>query len=373
MGLHDGVGWRELESELLVVATGARESVPPFPGWTLPGVMTAGAAQRLAKVHGVAPGRRVVVAGSGPLLPLVANELVRRGARVMAVLEGNPAARWLRRGLPGWGDWDRFLEGMDALRLLRMARVPYRTGSGVIRAEGSGALEAVVVARLDAGGSPVPGSEKSIPVDTLCLGFGFVPNTEVTQLAGCAHDFHPERGGWVPRTVGLVETTVPFVFVAGEAGGIAGAKAAMGTGHVAALIAAGRLGRLGNGELTRAVRRCQRGLGGELRFAARLNALVRPGTGQDALVADDTILCRCQRVSAGEVRRAVAQGARQLDALKLYTRVGQGLCQGRTCGPGLARFIARETVSSEEAAGFFHVRPPLRPVRMGDLVAIEGK
>jgi NADPH-dependent 2,4-dienoyl-CoA reductase/sulfur reductase-like enzyme len=410
LALHSPRGLDWLEARAVVVATGARELVIPFPGWTLPGVMTLGAAQILAKEHKVPPGRRVLLAGSGPLLLPVANELIWLGAEVIAVLEATHPGEWLRHGPTVWGHWhmwDRLHEGWHYLRSLRRARVPYHFGRTVIQALGSppagrgglgrgGELEAAVIARLDRQGWPIPGSEETVAADTLCLGFGFLPNIELTQLAGCVHEFDPTRGGWVPQVDERLESSRRGLFVAGETAGVGGAEAALVEGRVAGLAAAQRLGYIGEGDLAHELAALAGSLRRLRRFGEMLNTLFIPRPGLDAITTDDTLICRCEEVSAGEVRAAVRRGAIELDALKVWTRVGQGPCQGRTCGPLLARLIASEigqpvlpargppvprrqvqaghphgTGRLAKDTGFFHVRPPLKPVPLGDLASAE--
>jgi NADPH-dependent 2,4-dienoyl-CoA reductase/sulfur reductase-like enzyme len=369
LALHGPRGLDWLEARAVIVAAGARELVIPFPGWTLPGVMTLGAAQILAKEHGVLPGQRVLLAGSGPLLLAAAAELTRHGAQVAGVLEAAHLSRWLRHAPAIWGNWDRLREAGHYLRALWQARIPYRPGWTVVQALGGDEMEAVVVARLDRRGRPIPGSRQQVPADSLCLGFGFVPNVELTQLAGCAHVFDPARGGWVPCLDQRQETSLPGLYVAGEAAGVAGAGAAMLEGHIAGMAAAHRLGRLPEEQLARelAARAGRRRRLG--RFAAMLNTLFAPAPGLDALTTDATPICRCEEVSAGEVRAAIRSGAAELDALKTWTRVGQGACQGRTCGPLLARLVAHETGRPLGQAGCFGVRPPLKPIPLGDLAS----
>lgn len=357
----------ELLAQVVVFATGARELVVPFPGWTLPGVMAAGAAQLLVKGSGVLPGRRVLLAGSGPLLLAVAHELAGRGAEVVAVLEASRPAAWVRYSPAVWGNWDRLAEGWTYLHSLRRKKIPYRLGWTVTEALGSGILEQVVASRLDGSGRPVTGSREKFDVDTLCLSFGFVANTELAQLAGCHHDFEPDRGGWVPRLAENLETSLPNLFVAGEAAGIAGAGSALVTGRLAGLAAAERLGRRTAAELAPELARLARQFRRQRRFGTMLNRLFRPLPGLAGLVTDQTTVCRCQEVSAGEVRAAIAAGADTLDALKIWTRVGQGHCQGRVCGPVLAWLMAGQVGCSERQAGLFQVRPPLKPVSLGML------
>jgi D-hydroxyproline dehydrogenase subunit alpha len=372
LALHGPEGSTWLEAQAVLAATGARELVLPFPGWTLPGVMTLGASQVLTKAHKVLPGKRVLLAGSGPLLLPTASALTRLGAEVVAVLEATRLTQWLRHGPAVWGQGERLREGWHYLWGMWGGRVPYRFGRTVVRAIGQASLTAAIIARLDRQGVPIPGSEETIQVDTLCLGFGLVPNVELTQLAGCAHAFDPTRGGWVPQVNEQLETTVPGLFAAGEMTGVDGAGAAMLEGHLAALAAAAKLGRIDadtlRAELTRAAGPRRRAR----RFGAMLNTLFAPRTGLDAITTDETLLCRCEEVTAGQVRTAIQAGAGELDALKTWTRIGQGPCQGRTCGPLLARFLARETCRPVAEAGLLHVRPPLKPIPLSG-IAMEEK
>lgn len=360
-----GLDW--LDAETVIVASGARELIIPFPGWTLPGVMTVGGAQLLAKEHGVLPGRRMLLAGSGPLLLAAADTLSRQGAQVVAVLEAAPLSRWMPHAPAMWGNWDRLREGWHYLYRLQRARIPYRLGWTAIQASGRDELEAVTVARLDRQGRPIPGSEEEVRVDALCLGFGFLPNVELTQLAGCDHSFEAARGGWVPCLTERLETSRPGLFVAGEAAGVAGATAAMLEGQIAGLAAAHRLGRIPESRLVRELMALAPRRRHLARFAAMLNTLFAPLPGLDALTTDDTPICRCEEVTAGEVRAVIDQGVWELDALKTWTRVGQGPCQGRTCGPLLARLMAHERGRPVSEVGSFSVRPPLKPIPLGDL------
>jgi len=363
-----------LTAGAVILASGAREQVIPFPGWTLPGVMTVGAAQLLAKRHRLIPGRSLLLAGSGPLLLPAAAHVAALGAEVTAVLEATHLRAWLKHGPAIWGnplsgifDWDRLDEGRRYLGALRRAHIPYRFGRTVVRALGSERIEAAIVVSLDRYGRPIPGTEKQIEVDALCVGFGFVPNTELAQLAGASLRFDPASGGWAPELDERLQTSTPGLFVAGEAAGIAGASAAILEGRLAGLGAACRLGRITEsklgGEWASSSRRRKR----MKRFGAMLNTLFAPPPGLSAITTEDTVICRCEEVTAAEVHYAVDHGATTLDALKTRTRSGQGPCQGRTCGPILARMIAQQSGQSPADAGLFHVRPPLKPVPLAAL------
>jgi NADPH-dependent 2,4-dienoyl-CoA reductase/sulfur reductase-like enzyme/bacterioferritin-associated ferredoxin len=371
LALHDSRGSHWLAARTAVVATGARERVIPFPGWTLPGVMTLGAAHLLVREHGVLPGRRVLVAGSGPLMFPVVHELLQHGADVVAVLEATHLRDWLAHAPALWGQGDRLREGWTYLQDLLRHRVPYRRGHAVTRALGDGRLEAAVIARLDREGRPLPGSEARVPIDALCVGLGFVPNIELTQLAGCPHTFDPSRGGWVPTVDRQLETGVPGLYAAGEVTEVDGAGAALLEGRIAGLAAARRLGYVPADQLKNELAALESTRQRHRRFGHMLNTLFAPPSGLDAITTPDTLLCRCEEVTAGQVATAVQAGARELDALKTLIRVGQGVCQGRTCGPLLARTLARLTGMPPAAAGTFHVRPPLKPVPLGEVALTD--
>jgi thioredoxin reductase/bacterioferritin-associated ferredoxin len=373
LALHGPQGSRWLAARTAVVASGARERVIPFPGWTLPGVLTLGAAHLLIREHGVLPGRRVLVAGSGPLMFPVVHELLRHGAHVIAVLEATHFRDWLPHAPALWGQGDRLREGWAYLQDMLRHRVPYRRGHAVVQALGDNQLEAAVIARLDREGRPVPGSEARMSVDALCVGLDFVPNVDLTQLAGCPHTFDPSRGGWVPTVDRKLETGMRGLFAAGEITGVDGAGAALLEGRIAGLAAARRLGYVPAEQLENELAALEPARQRHRRFGHMLNTLFVPPPGLDAITTPGTILCRCEEVTASQVAAAVQQGARELDALKTLTRVGQGACQGRTCGPLLARTIARQTGMPPAAAGTFHVRPPLKPVPLEELAHTVGQ
>jgi thioredoxin reductase len=368
LALHGARGFEWIETSCVLIATGARELVIPFPGWTLPGVMTLGAALKMVEANGVLPGKRILIAGSGPLVLRTAAIMACSGAQVVTVLEATHPWEWPSHAAAVRGHWDRLREGMDYLRCLRRKGIPYRFGRTVIRALGTDEIQGAVTSRLDGKGNPIKGTEETWDVDTICLGFGFVPNIEVTQLAGCVHVFDQRLGGWVPEVSERMETSIPGVYAVGETTGVAGAAAAMVEGRIAGLAAAQRLGYDMGQELTdelAVLRRQRRRL---LRFGEMLNTLFRPRPGLYDITTDDTVICRCEEVPAGEVLGALRRGARHLDALKIWTRAGQGPCQGRTCGPLLARFASQRAKCSEADFGTFGVRPPVKPIPMGSLV-----
>lgn len=349
---------RVIRAKALVLATGATERTLPFPGWDLPGVYTAGAAQALAKAERIAVGRKVLVAGAGPFLLPVATSLIRTGARVAGVLE---ASRWSRLGR-AWTARPAELisaprkaaELAGYLRDLARHRVPYRTGTAVIAAHGTSRVTAVTVARLDHDWAPLPGTERRIAVDAVCVSHGFVPRTELAIAAGC----RIARDGSV-TTDQDGRTSVPGVFAAGEITGIGGADLALAEGAVAGTAAAGA-------PVSPAQRR-HRLI--HSRFATRLQAAHGIGSGWPRWLTDDTVACRCEDVTVGDLREiATATGARGLRSLKLSTRAGLGVCQGRVCGHTMEELL-NEATGGLLDPGRTGGRPIAALVRLGELAA----
>jgi thioredoxin reductase len=315
----------------LVLATGAYDRQLPFPGWDLPGVLAAGGVQALLKQHGVAAGRRVVVAGTGPFLLPVADGLLRSGATVPAVVEASSPAGFARRPRAVLGVAAKLAEAAGYLARLARTRTPYRRRSVVVRAVGTDRLEAVEIARLDRAGRRVPGPVTTVPCDVLAVGWGFTPQLELHLQVGCAVTRGAD-GSLVVEADADGATSVPGVWAAGESTGIGGAELAVVEGEIAGRAAAGAAVP----DRLHARRRALR------RFAEALHAVHPvPAAVFDALPAE-TVLCRCEEVPAGAVHDAVRDwGATDARTVKLLTRTGMGWCQGRVCGSATALLTAR--------------------------------
>ncbi|WP_369142278.1 FAD-dependent oxidoreductase [Streptomyces sp. R44] len=363
----DGDGERpvRVRARALLLATGAYERQLPFPGWTLPGVVGAGGAQAMLKSGLVLPGRRIVVAGSGPLLLAVATSLAAAGAQVPAVVEAAGYLRYARspRALlanPGKAA-EALLHGTGLLR----HRVPVRLRSAVTEVHGTDRVEGVTVSRLDADWRPVAGTGRRIACDALAVGHGLVPQIELATTVGCATRPLPDG------TLGLVlddlqETSEPGLWAAGETGGVGGAELARTEGELAARAVAARLlgRRAGAGRVAELRRRRNR----MRAFADVMAAAHAPGPGWQGWLTDETDVCRCEEVSAGRVREAVTElGARDARTVKLLTRAGMGWCQGRMCGTAVACLAARDGAAEPPAER----RPFAVPVRLSVLADLD--
>ncbi len=352
-------GVRIFRPGALIVAAGAHERAHVMPGWTLPGVMTTGAAQTLLRRHGVLAGRRVLLAGNGPLNLQVAMELARAGAEVVAVAE--LAAR------PGIGDAATVARmtaasprltaaGLGVLARLRAGRVPVFydavLGSVAQRADG---LRADLV--RPASGEPVA----TFDADAVCTGYGFAPNNELTRLLGCAHRYDPSRQQFVTERDADCATTVAGVYAIGDCCGLGGAAAAQSEGIIAAAAAARALGIAVEPRRESGARRS---LARQRRFQAALWTLFRAPPVIAHLASDDTPVCRCENVTAAQLEAAIDGGCASLGQLKRATRLGMGACQGRYCVPvALSRLAERCDLVIDEFA-LPAPRPPLRPVRI---------
>ncbi|WP_246613456.1 NAD(P)/FAD-dependent oxidoreductase [Paractinoplanes bogorensis] len=359
VGASDGNGRtpRTFAPKALVLATGAYERTLPFPGWDLPGVFTAGAAQALAKAERIAVGQRVIVAGAGPFLLPVASSLIRTGSTVKAVLEANGWSRLRKAWTARPTELPRHKAGELAgyLRDLATRRIPYRAATTIIAAHGTDRVTEVTTARLDEQWAPIPGTERREQVDAVCVSHGFVPRSELAVNAGC----RTENGAVITDENGL--TSVPGVYAAGEITGVGGADLALAEGVVAGLAAAGH-------HATAAQLRHKTV---NEKFADRLEAAHGIKPGWTGWMTDDTIVCRCEEVTAGDLRAgAEATGSRGLRSLKLSTRAGLGVCQGRTCGRTVEELLHRHTGGLLDP-GRTENRPLAAFVRMGELAAAE--
>jgi len=354
---------RRLHARKILLAPGAHDLPVPFPGWTLPGVMTAGAALNLVKHQRLLPGRRILLSGTGPLQLILAQRLIDAGGEVVAVLDANPFPwRGWRHAPAAWGQWERLAEGWAAWRTMRRARTPLRWSHVVRRAEGSGQVERAVIGAVQ--GDAV----ETVAVDTICLGHGFTPAVQLARQAGCQQRYDPGQGVYLPVRDEWLQTTLPGLFVAGDGAGIGGKDVALWEGRLAALGAAGQLGRPVAPDR---VARVQRELARQRRFAAVLLALFPASAHLGDLLTDDTVLCRCEEITVGEIRRVIDEGATTLNAVRMVTRAGMGRCQGRMCGGPVIELLARALGQPVETLGEVTPRPPVIPVPLDGLLEEE--
>jgi NADPH-dependent 2,4-dienoyl-CoA reductase/sulfur reductase-like enzyme len=370
LGLYRDGRTEEIRAQKLILAPGAQEVPVPFPGWTLPGVMMGGAAQALLVRQRVLPGRRAVLAGVGPLQLKVASQLLHAGATVVEILEAsdNPPVS-MENALRSMGHWGKMREGMRYWMAIKKARIPFRHSHVPVRALGKEQVEAVVVAKVDAEWRVVPGTERTLEADTLCLSYGFLPSLQLTRNLGCRLEFQPRGGGWVTWHDADQQTSVEGVYIAGEVGGIGGADVALEEGLIAGLAAIRALGKAGTNGHVKKERDARKRLGHAKKFAELAGKMMQLKPALLDLITDDTIICRCESVTASRILAAIgAENDYTLRGVKIQTRAGMGPCQGRMCGSVISRLIARKQGKPLDSIHMDTARFPIKPIPLRALV-----
>jgi NADPH-dependent 2,4-dienoyl-CoA reductase/sulfur reductase-like enzyme len=345
---------RLVQAKRVIVATGSLERPFPIPGWTLPGVMTAGAAQTALKAQGLVPKGHTVVAGAGPLLWLLAAQLLRGGAKIEAILDTAPRLNWLRAvaHLPDFALSAYWSKGLALLREVK-AKAP------VIR-----------IANLEALGDDqvreVAFDGRRLPADLLLLHQGVVPNVNLAMAAGIEHRWNARQLCFEPVLDEDFGSSVPGIAVAGDGAGIAGGTAAAERGRIAAIAAMRALRPEAAVADTQAIRqKLQR----EEMGRAFLDWLYRPA---DALrqPVGETLACRCEEVTAQQVRDMARIGCEGPNQMKAFLRCGMGPCQGRLCGLTITELIAAERDSTPAEVGYYRLRPPVKPITLAELASL---
>lgn len=359
-----------VQARALILAPGAYDRPIPFPGWTLPGVITPGAVQMSLKKQGLVPGRRILVAGTGPLQMAVAANLAELGGRVVGLIDTCSAGEKAGQLPPAmWGQWSRISEVSSYFLSLLKHRVPVKFNRAVLRAIGTNeeGVQAAVTGRIDPAGNVIPGTEQQMDVDLICVAYGFAPSVELLLHLGCEHEYLPETGLYYPKYDNHMQTTMRHVFVAGDVTGIGGKALADLQGQIAGISALQVLGMVPESEALAVRSKLQPKIRRERRFARWLwqRYPIKPGLFN--LAEDDTIVCRCDSVTAGQIRKSYDQGARDLRGIKLRTHMGMGICQGRYCAGNAAIIFAHQAGSPTMAIGTRPVRPPIVPVRIENI------
>jgi thioredoxin reductase/bacterioferritin-associated ferredoxin len=360
--------WRA-QAQAMVIAPGAYDRPAPVPGWTLPGVLTVGGTQTLLKTQRVLPGRRILLAGTGPLLLVVASQLAKAGAHIVAVTEAVATRKLFRHATTLARSWSTTRLGIGYRWTLLKARVPWIAPAIVVRIEGKREVERATIARVDQEWRPIPGTEQSFDVDTVCLGYGLIPSVELFRLCGCSLVHEPMADVWIPERNQDFETTVPGIYAVGDGAGVAGALVAAEEGRIAGLAVARALGRLSSAEASALGAPARASLARLARLRTALDQVYRFRCGLHDVATPDTVICRCEEVCVRDLRSAIASGAATLNQVKAWTRIGMGACQGRMCSHPTAHVVASALGCSIEALGHCTPRPPVKPISVDALIA----
>lgn len=355
-----------VRSRFTVIAAGAHDRAVPFPGWTLPGVVTAGGALNLVKGQRLLPGRRVVVAGNGPLLLVTAHLLVRAGAEVLAVAEAAWPDRAAAANLGRLAAAPRLLaKGLRYRWTLRRAGTAYLPGHTIVEATGEDGVCSATIAPIARDGAADRGRARRFDVDAVVVGFGLSSSTEVTRMVGCRHRFAPLLGGWVPIRSDELETSEPGIYSVGDGASIGGVEIATAEGRLAAQAIVHRLGRGSEAALAAAKEASGRCLARLYRFRDGLNAAFQGPDSYADLVTPETVVCRCEDLMAETLTRSLRVNGGDLGRVKHATRITMGRCQGRNCLRTLSDLAGP---SAAEPASLPGMRPPARPIRIATLL-----
>ncbi|WP_064709687.1 NAD(P)/FAD-dependent oxidoreductase [Rhizobium bangladeshense] len=363
VGISLGGIARTIAAHRVILATGALERPFPFPGWTMPGVMTAGAAQILMKSSGLVPSGRTILAGTGPLLYLVASQLLRAGVDVIAVVDATPRENWRTAlvHLPAFATSSYALKGLkllfDVHRRTRVVR-----GATAIEAGGQEKFSAL---RVSKGLNSL-----EIEGDLLLLHQGIAPNLNLTLAAECDYFWDEHSAVFRPSVDACGASSVPGVSIAGDGAGIVGAIASALQGQLAGLNASFELNLVDRNAYEERRTRLTRQLARAMRGRTFIERRFRPGEKFRLPTQDGTVVCRCEEITAVKLRKVAALGVPGPNQMKAFTRCGMGPCQGRLCGLTAVELLAQCRGVAPGEVGYYRLRPPIKPVTLGELAAL---
>jgi thioredoxin reductase len=363
-------GPTQVRAANLLLCPGGYDRQLPVPGWDLPGVMAAGGVQALLKGHRSPAGRRAVVAGTGPFLLPVATGLAAAGVEVVGVCEAGTLTAWGKQLGGAVQVPTKGLEGVGYAKAMIKHRIPYWTRTAVTAIHGDQAVQRVTIADLDARGRVRSGSQRDVEVDLVALGWGFSPSLELIVAVGAATRQDDDQS-LVACVDQVQRSTVPGVYVAGEATGVGGAMLAVQEGELAAIAILQDLGRASR---PRRVRALQRRIRRSRAFARAMHLALPVSENWHEWLREDTVVCRCEEVTYGQICHARdVLDAHDARTVKLLTRTGMGWCQGRVCGFATARLVAADSARPLEAADQLPIakRPLCAPVSLGELADLD--
>lgn len=345
--------------DALILATGCHERSVPFPGWLLPGVMLMGGVQLMIKSGLVRPGKKIAVVGTGPLLPLIACQLHRAGVTVAGVYEASKFGKLAKEAVTLLNQPRLTLQGLSMMAYLKKQGIAFKYGWGIVEAKGTDQVNAVVVAPYDHHWRADVNKSKTLDVDCVAVGYGFVSRVQVAQLFGLTHQYD-ETSGLIPVLNQYYMGSVDGTYVAGDSGAVLGGAAAIHSGKLAALDIARRFKQISESRFHEKVVRVQRKLERVKRFRWGFDRFSERQTGLLELVKADTVICRCENVRREQIDQALAQGIKDIGSLKMRTRVSMGDCQGKIC----ASYCYDRFKEAGLSEGMGQIRPrfPLDPI-----------
>ncbi len=339
----------------IIIATGATDRILPFKGWTLPGVFSLGGAQVALKFQGCAIGKKVVFAGTGPLLYLVAFQYAKAGANVVAILDSSRLSLQVK-ALPALLNQPVVLaKGMYYVAWLKAQGIAIHNDASPMQASGAHGVEKLIWRNSQ--------GDHTLDCDAIATGYGLRSESQLADILDCKFVFVNSDNAWMPQKDQVGRSTQAHVYLAGDGSGIQGADAAEWAGELAglALIEDRHIESKANHSLR--VHQLTHQLQKRQAFGYGLNTAFQDPKSWARQTTDDVVICRCEEITAGDIRTSVqATGAQDLNRLKAMCRVGMGRCQGRMCGPAASEILADCTQQSVQLVGRLRGQAPIKPI-----------
>jgi len=364
-------GIKEIKAQNIIFATGAREKVRPFKGWTLPEVMTVGGVQLLLKNHRVLAASEMLVNGAGPLIYLLSGDVLSHGGKISALLDRSSFMGVLGVTRMMRGQLSKFGQGLSSLSYMLKGKILPKYRTQIVKAESKSGFVEATTRKVSPDGTIINDNSQRYKTQIIAVTNGFVGNVELAQIAGCKLDYSLDKGGWFVTVDSSMQTSVNGIFAAGEITGVAGGSKAMVEGQLAALSILYQSERISISELENKRKPLQVNRTRYQRFGAYLNRQWAIPNKEWDSIDDDTMICRCEDITLGKLRSWIKAGFTSTSVLKNATRCAMGNCQGRTCGPLIYDILAAYTPAENTVP--FSTRIPIKPVPLGDLAQMQAK
>ena len=352
----------EWQSKSLIIATGTYEKIIPFEGWTTPGIIGLAACTVILKAHHFIPSKKIILAGNGPLLMLVAYYIIKFGGKIDAIVDTSSKIDWIKSTLSLMTNPKNFRDGIKWVFKILLNRIPIYSNSTIEKAfEVDGGIK-VILRNLKTG------KTKNIISETIAIGHGLIPSTDITRLLRADHIYDEQKGGWIAKVDRFLRSSVSGVYLAGDGAGISGALAASDKGLLASLALLFDKKIITQNEFDHDSHKILKKLDKYDMFAKAISKLNSTPKKLIKNIENGTVICRCEDITKGEILRAVDQGARDINQIKSWTRLGMGPCQGRTCQYSTSKIVAEYLNCEIDDLGYLAGRSPIRPVPLDRVI-----
>ncbi|MGR5143754.1 FAD-dependent oxidoreductase [Photobacterium sp. DNB23_23_1] len=359
---ENGLAYR-LQAKRVIIATGASERPFPFPGWTLPGVMTAGACQAMMKASALVPNQAVMV-GTGPLLYLLAAQMIDAGAAPKAIVDTQHPSSYFSASkhiVSAWQGRKYLYKGLKLLAKVRRAGVKHYTKATNIKALGESSVNGISF--------EVGTVLHEFETEILLCHIGVIPNVQLTRALSIKHNWDSVQCSWSPVLDDFGNSSLEGIAVAGDGRSIGGALVAEKQGQLAGLASLNATDQLSDKQFEIESQKIKQSINSELAIRPFLDALYRPPE-EAYRPAGSTIVCRCENVTAKQIRDQIDAGVNGINQIKAYTRCGMGPCQGRHCGTTVSQMISDKLNMPMEKVGYYRIRNPIKPLTLGELASL---